>query len=82
MTDHAAREQVKERIYSALDLTDEERELGDRSADWIAVDEMARIRREAFIEHAHAVAEQVSAELAAKLQLPDGYTVYFEERPL
>lgn len=77
------REQLKERFYTALDLTAEERELADAvSADWVAVDEMARIRREAFIEHAHAVAEQVSAELAANLQLPDGYTVYFEERPL
>lgn len=77
------REQLKERFYTALDLTGEERELADAiSADWIAVDEMARIRREAFIEHAHAVAEQVSAELAAKLQLPDGYTIVFDETRL
>lgn len=77
------REQFKERIYTVLDLTAEERELADAvGAVWETENEIFRLRREAFIEHAHAVAEQISAELAEKLQLPDGYTVVFDETPL
>jgi len=77
------RDQFKEHIYTALDLTDEERELADAIVDVSDAEaEIFRLRREAFLEHAHAVAEQISAELTERLSLPDGYTVVFDETPL
>lgn len=76
------RQQFKERIYTALDLTDEERELVDLLEERErAARDLARLQREQWLEHAHAVAEQVSAE-AERLLLPDGCTIVFDETPL
>lgn len=73
--------ELRERMLSWL--TPEERELVDllEERERPARD-LARLQREHWLEHAHAVAEQISAELTEKLQLPDGYTVVFDETPL
>lgn len=78
MTDVA---ELRERMLSWL--TPEERELVDLIEDRErSPRDLARVQREQWLEHAHAGAEQISAALVDKLQLPDGYTVVFDETQL
>jgi hypothetical protein len=59
------RESFKERLYTSLDLSLEERALADEMIRQGEIEnDLLRLRREQFLEHAHSVAEQVSAELS------------------